>query len=67
VTINRRSRPAEPGYAHPVDLVHIEPHGPGIGRRKRGKGFSYFDRETGEAITDPAHLARIDAIVIPPA
>jgi DNA topoisomerase I len=50
-----------------VDLVHIEPHGPGIGRRKRGKGFSYFDRETGEAITDPAHLERISAIVIPPA
>ena len=67
MTINRRSRPAEPGYAQPVDLVHIEPHGPGIGRRRRGKGFSYFDRETGEAITDPAHLERIDAIVIPPA
>jgi DNA topoisomerase I len=50
-----------------VDLVHIDPHGPGIGRRRQGKGFSYFDRETGEAVTDAAHLDRIRGIVIPPA
>ena len=47
--------------------MHTEPYGPGIGRRKRGKGFSYFDRETGETISDAATLDRIKAIVIPPA
>jgi DNA topoisomerase-1 len=47
-----------------VELVHVEPYGPGLGRRRRGKGWSYFDRET---VDDPAHLERIAAIVIPPA
>jgi DNA topoisomerase I len=50
-----------------VQLVHVEPYGPGLGRRRRGKGWSYFDRETGESVTDAAHLDRIAAIVIPPA
>ncbi|WP_433782552.1 DNA topoisomerase IB [Actinomycetospora sp. CA-101289] len=50
-----------------MELVHTEPYGPGIGRRKRGKGFSYFDRESGEPVTDAAHLDRIKSIVIPPA
>jgi DNA topoisomerase IB len=50
-----------------VELVHVEPYGPGIGRRKRGKGFSYFDRETGETVSDPADLDRIRALVVPPA
>lgn len=50
-----------------MELVHVEPSGPGIGRRKRGKGFSYFDRQTGETITDPAALDRIRALVVPPA
>ncbi|PVZ08280.1 DNA topoisomerase IB [Actinomycetospora cinnamomea] len=45
----------------------MEPYGPGYGRRKRGKGFSYFDRETGETVADAATLDRIKAIVIPPA
>lgn len=47
--------------------MHVEPYGPGIGRRRRGKGWSYFDRETGETVTDPAQLDRIKAIVVPPA
>lgn len=38
----------------------------GISRRRRGKKFSYFDA-LGEPVTDPATLARIEALVIPPA
>ncbi|MDD7936117.1 DNA topoisomerase IB [Actinomycetospora straminea] len=50
-----------------MDLVHVEPYGPGLGRRRRGKGWSYFDRESGASVTDAAHLDRIRKIVIPPA
>ena len=45
----------------------MEPYGPGIGRRRRGKGWSYFDRETGESVTDASHIDRIRRIVVPPA
>jgi DNA topoisomerase-1 len=38
----------------------------GISRRRRGKKFSYFDA-LGETVTDPDTLARIEALVIPPA
>jgi DNA topoisomerase I len=40
--------------------------GPGFGRVRRGKGFSYHD-QNGELITDPATLKRISDLVIPPA
>jgi DNA topoisomerase I len=39
--------------------------GPGIGRRRRGKGFEYLDN--GERVTDPETLERIRALAIPPA
>jgi DNA topoisomerase IB len=39
---------------------------PGFARRRRGKGFTYQDT-TGEPLTDPEELARIRALVIPPA
>lgn len=39
---------------------------PGIARRRRGRGFSYHDA-SGAPITDPDTLARIRALVIPPA
>lgn len=38
----------------------------GIRRRRRGKGFSYVD-DSGARVTDPGTLARIRALVIPPA
>jgi DNA topoisomerase I len=41
--------------------------GPGIRRRRRGRGFSYEDSRTGEAIADEETLERIRALVIPPA
>src|SRR5919202_4638476 len=40
--------------------------GPGITRRRRGKGFEYLD-EDGERIDDPEVLARIRELGIPPA
>ncbi|MGZ8750330.1 MAG: DNA topoisomerase IB, partial [Pseudonocardia sp.] len=44
----------------------MDPTGPGIARRRRGRGFSYLD-ESGATITDPAGIARVKALVIPPA
>ncbi len=40
--------------------------GPGISRRRRGKGFEYLDDE-GNRITDPEDVARIRELGIPPA
>ena len=40
--------------------------GPGIGRRRRGKGFEYLDEE-GKRITEPSVLERIRELAIPPA
>ncbi|MFP5319599.1 MAG: DNA topoisomerase IB [Acidimicrobiia bacterium] len=39
---------------------------PGIRRRRAGKGFTYVE-STGARVTDPEVLARIQALVIPPA
>ena len=50
-----------------MQLTKVEPGGPGLTRRRRGKGFSYHDLETGEQVTDPAVLDRVQALVIPPA
>lgn len=41
--------------------------GPGILRRKAGRGFVYVDSETGARLRDKASLERIRALVIPPA
>ncbi|MGV0741566.1 DNA topoisomerase IB [Mycolicibacterium sp. XJ870] len=40
--------------------------GPGLHRVRRGRVFSYRD-DSGEPVTDPATLRRIDELVIPPA
>ena len=40
--------------------------GPGITRKRRGKGFSYHAPD-GEPLDDPAVLQRIKELVIPPA
>ncbi len=44
----------------------VDPAGPGLRRRRAGRGFSYFDSD-GRRITDPAVIDRIKALVIPPA
>ena len=48
------------------DLTRVDPGAPGWSRRRRGRGFSYHD-ERGRLLTDPEALARIRALVIPPA
>jgi DNA topoisomerase-1 len=40
--------------------------GPGIARVKRGRGFAYYDSD-GNLVDDPAVLARIRELAIPPA
>lgn len=47
-------------------LRHSDCASPGISRRRRGRGFGYLDPD-GQRIDDPATLARISALVIPPA
>jgi DNA topoisomerase I len=40
--------------------------GPGIARRRAGRGFAYFD-EDGERVTEPEVLERIRELALPPA
>jgi len=47
-------------------LRRVDCAGPGIRRVARGRGFSYLD-PAGQRVADPETLARIDALVIPPA
>ena len=47
-------------------LQRVKPDGPGYSRRRRGRGFSYYD-ENGAPITDRAILDRIRALAVPPA
>jgi DNA topoisomerase I len=49
-----------------VPIQRVEPNGPGYSRRRRGRGFSYYD-ENGAPITDPETLQRIRALAVPPA
>jgi DNA topoisomerase IB len=56
--------PLTGGAAGP--LRRSDPAGTGIRRRRRGRGFSYLDADSA-AISDPEVLARIKALVIPPA
>jgi DNA topoisomerase-1 len=48
-----------------ADLRYVNAAAPGFTRRRAGRGFYYLDRQG--RITDPRHLARIKALVIPPA
>jgi DNA topoisomerase I len=48
-------------------LRRVDCSGPGIVRRRRGRGFEYHFADTGERITDADMLARIKELVIPPA
>lgn len=50
----------------PEELVRVDPAVPGFSRRRRGRGWSFYDC-AGEPITDPAEIARIKSLVIPPA
>ncbi len=47
-------------------LKRVSCSSPGLARVRRGKGFRYVDA-AGEPVTDEATLARIEALVLPPA
>jgi DNA topoisomerase I len=47
-------------------LRRVDCSGPGIRRRRRGKGFEYLDEE-GNRITEPSVIDRIRELAIPPA
>jgi DNA topoisomerase I len=47
-------------------LRRVDCSGPGIRRRRRGKGFEYLDEE-GRRITEPSMIERIRELAIPPA
>ncbi|HEX8204817.1 MAG TPA: DNA topoisomerase IB [Solirubrobacteraceae bacterium] len=49
-----------------IRLRRSDPAGPGIKRRRRGKGFEYLDAE-GTKVDDPEITMRINELVIPPA
>ncbi|MGI8447674.1 MAG: DNA topoisomerase IB [Streptosporangiaceae bacterium] len=49
-----------------VTLVRSDLSGPGIRRRRHGRGFRYLGPE-GTPVRDPEVLARVKALVIPPA
>jgi DNA topoisomerase-1 len=59
-------RPAPEESARWAGLRYVHEGEPGIRRRRRGKGFSYHDAH-GRAVRDPATLARIRSLAIPPA
>ncbi|HEX3489148.1 MAG TPA: DNA topoisomerase IB [Streptosporangiaceae bacterium] len=48
------------------ELSRSDPATPGISRRRQGRGFRYL-RASSEPVRDPATLARIKSLVIPPA
>ena len=47
-------------------LKRVDCSGPGITRKRRGRGFEYFD-EDGRKITEPSVIERISELTIPPA
>jgi DNA topoisomerase-1 len=49
-----------------VGLRYVQDDGPGISRQRKGRGFAYFDPD-GKTIRDRKTIARIAALVIPPA
>ncbi len=52
--------------AQAASLRYVSDASPGISRRVAGQGFSYW-HPNGSHVTDQATIARIEAIVIPPA
>lgn len=50
----------------PPGLVRVDPTGPGLTRRRRGRGWSFADAD-GRPIIDPEEVARLKGLVVPPA
>src|SRR5437899_8540725 len=47
-------------------LRYVSDEGPGFSRKRVGSSFRYFDQH-GKGLRNPAHLARIKSLAIPPA
>jgi DNA topoisomerase-1 len=47
-------------------LEYVDDQGPGVTRKKAGRGWAYFNPE-GKRITDRAEIDRLNAIALPPA
>ncbi len=62
---NRRKAYARAGNGS-ATLVHVTDAAPGLQRRRRGRGFAYFDADN-RPIRDTATLERIRRLAIPPA
>ena len=54
------------GAARSAHLRYVSDTEHGFARRRRGKSFTYV-RPNGKALRDPAHVARIRSLAIPPA
>jgi DNA topoisomerase-1 len=50
----------------PKGLVYIRDSQPGILRKKRGRGFTFLDKDQ-QKLSNESHLERINELVIPPA
>ncbi len=55
-----------PASAKAAGLHYVNDQGPGIRRKRRGRGFVYVDSR-GKLVRDAATLGRIRSLVIPPA
>src|SRR3954451_23182299 len=73
VTRARKVRAKEPEVkvdpavsAKAAGLSYVTDEGPGLTRKRRGKGFVYLDVD-GKPVRNPEDLARIKSLVIPPA
>jgi DNA topoisomerase I len=53
-------------FAQAAGLCYVSDEGPGIRRKRRGKGFSYYDVK-GDCIQDAEERQRLEALRIPPA
>jgi DNA topoisomerase IB len=51
----------------PVELVHVHGGEPGLRRERRGRRLAYLEDATGEPVTAPDVIGRIEALHIPPA
>lgn len=59
-------RPASRQSARAAGLKYASDDGPGLSRRRSGRGFTYRDLD-GHTIRDPEILTRLRALAIPPA
>ena len=66
IKLARLPEAASPEAGIPVGLVYSSDSEPGIARVRKGSGFAYRDAQ-GRWIRDPAQLARIRKLAVPPA